>query len=124
MFYTSFITSLLPYLLLLGVFGTLLVNQFRGADTSTDPRESSPLVVEVDAQPGHSNAASPQQITPPRSNKPRPSTQVDSHNPPLIQLTTNDLCQAGSAPFAFAGSPALPVSDLNRTFSLRGPPAR
>ena len=123
MFYTSLITSLLPYLLLLGVFGTLLVNQCQGADTTAEQQEMGHILEKSKIRPGHMDAISSQETIEVIKIKSKQSTQSQPVNPPIFYpfLRYSAGYERVLSYFIFLNG--FLGTDLSHPLSLRGPPA-
>lgn len=116
MFYTSFITSLLPYLLLLGVFVTLWGDRLAFSHNTDGEEEKEVICQQKEAfevasgsffysQEKNKNKETPENISTPRRFK------------PIEPLTNNK---------KFYLSRELPLvtnTGLNNTYSFRGPPS-
>ncbi|HKL37997.1 MAG TPA: hypothetical protein VJ876_03820 [Bacteroidales bacterium] len=120
MFYTGIITSLLPYFLVLGVFGTLIMNQvFSGVPDRDDPTsECHHKEGNLAYHPSSDASAYYCNIFEDESNK-RPEKQTCQGVSQGIPVFIPPGAAAG-----YFTQPAHPddLTGMNRTYSLRGPP--
>ena len=117
MFYTGIITSLLPYILLIGVFGTLILNQaFHAPNKSEDPEPASYNWSDQNDEAAYEKAADYRML----------SSGSDDQKPPDHPklISPNDLClKYKPSPIQrWYHQPSGKPGAVNKTFSLRGPP--
>jgi len=120
MFYTGIITSLLPYILILGVFGTLFLNQtFAGAPASDDVKTEHHQWAD-NASSGQSpdtySISFDQSEEKPNNRPDNPKGQgtmpgIPTFSPPGF-----------STSYFQSTAPRIARTGMNRTYSLRGPP--
>ncbi|MBS3808449.1 MAG: hypothetical protein KGY60_13170 [Bacteroidales bacterium] len=120
MFYTGIIASLLPYLLLIGVFGTLLWNN---TFHSPDQTEEDPRIESCSAH--HTTGQDIQDAYRFNEFKHYPQSDTPDHHTHDTALLHHCQWSTGSHTPRLClhqGLPGKLQSGLNRTFSFRGPP--
>jgi len=118
MFYTGIITSILPYILLIGIFGTVLLNQaFGSPDDFTESSFSHPVEPKYDHAKVNGDAFHINIST-------KPGTKQESVGS-TIAFQQRAWSKPAISQAAYVNS-ALPLNlhraVLNTTFSFRGPP--
>jgi len=120
MFFTGIVTSLLPYILLIGVFGTLLWN-----NTFQPSEQDKSTATTEDLQAGHTTGKDlrkacrfedHQQTIQPQA----PDQSIYFKSP--YQLQPTDICSHTTTGFIHHLLPGTEQAGLNRNFSFRGPP--
>lgn len=120
MFYTGIIASLLPYILLIGVFGTLVWNNtFQSSDkTQKAPRTES-------CRAHHTTGKDIQDAYRVNHLKPHPQSDTPdqhTHDTNLLRQRQRNTCSHPPRLCLHQKLPGKEQSGLNRTYSFRGPP--
>lgn len=117
MFYTSLITSLLPYILLTGIFGTLLVNRI-----ATSKRTEGGEINYAAFQKKQTVDDSRTFFYAPEKNKDK---EKNHENISTSRLSNKDfdLLNNWEKCYPPCNIPLISNTDLNSTYSFRGPPS-
>mgnify|MGYP000090652315 CR=1 FL=1 len=124
MFFAGIITSALPYILLAGLFGTLLVNQVTGAgqeEADDKASEKSPHRQVYSNQTGNSDFSDATYVV--AQQKEAPAGQEETQ-PPGVTRQAQPLAVPGSCFMRFFLCLVQPsgLHNPNASYTLRGPP--
>ena len=119
MFYTGIITSLLPYILFLGVFGTIILNQVFHSQNEKEQPESEFHTLDQPARLEPTQANEDYQVTVEDLKEHHPSDK-QAFSPPKPPPASVRLCRIN--PWKRLYLSVENTVATNRTFSFRGPP--